>query len=215
MPGVDGGSGAGGMLGARQGDARWPNRGSWWVATGWLALLGRRMTRFCASITTPSGGCRCATSAGSTNASASKSWATILRKRPAFRDAFDGFDPEAVALYGEADVRRLMSNEGIVRNGLKIRAAITNAAATVRLREQGGLAAFVWSFQPDSTPMPRTPEEIPTKSPESEALAAALKREGFVFVGPTTMFALMSAVGLVDVHLMGSHRRGSSGLWPA
>lgn len=143
------------------------------------------------------------------------SWATILRKRPAFRDAFDGFDPEAVALYGEADVRRLMSNEGIVRNGLKIRAAITNAAATVRLREQGGLAAFVWSFRPDSTPMPRTPEEIPTKSPESEALAAALKREGFVFVGPTTMFALMSAVGLVDVHLMGSHRRGSSGLWPA
>ena len=196
MPGVDGGSGAGGMLGARQGDARWPNRGSWWVATGWLALLGRRMTRFCASIT-------------------GLSWATILRKRPAFRDAFDGFDPEAVALYGEADVRRLMSNEGIVRNGLKIRAVITNAAATVRLREQGGLAAFVWSFQPDSTPMPRTPEEIPTKSPESEALAAALKREGFVFVGPTTMFALMSAVGLVDVHLMGSHRRGSSGLWPA
>ena len=142
-------------------------------------------------------------------------WIMILRRREAFRAAFSGFDPETVAGFGEEEVTRLMADTGIIRNEMKIRAAITNAAATVRLREQGGLAAFVWSFRPDSTPMPRTPEEIPTKSPESEALAAALKREGFVFVGPTTMFALMSAVGLVDVHLMGSHRRGSSGLWPA
>ncbi|MCK0111211.1 DNA-3-methyladenine glycosylase I [Ornithinimicrobium sp. F0845] len=141
------------------------------------------------------------------------SWATILRKRPAFRAAFDNFDPDVVAAYGESDVQRLMGDAGIVRNLAKIRATITNAAATVRLREQGGLAEFIWSFQPDRTPEPRTPDEIPTTSPESLALAKALRREGFAFVGPTTMFALMEAVGIVDTHLVGSHRRGTSGVW--
>lgn len=142
------------------------------------------------------------------------SWATILRKRPAFRAAFDDFDPDAVADYGEADVERLMADSGIVRNLAKIRATIGNAAATVRLREQGGLAEFVWSFQPATTPEPTSYEEIPTTSPESVALAKTLRREGFSFVGPTTMFALMEAIGIVDTHLMGSHRRGSSGVWP-
>ncbi len=142
------------------------------------------------------------------------SWATILRKRPAFRAAFDDFDPDAVAGYDETDVERLMGDAGIVRNRRKIDATITNARATVALREDGGLADFVWSFQPGTTPAPRTPEEVPTRSAESVALAKALRGKGFVFVGPTTMFALMEAVGIVDTHLVTSHRRGSSGVWP-
>ena len=143
------------------------------------------------------------------------SWATILRKRPAFRAAFDEFDPERVARYGETDIERLMADPGIVRNRAKILAAIANANATIRLREKGGLAEFVWSFQPAETPAPRTFAEIPTKSPESEALSKALRKEGFAFVGPTTMYALMEAIGIIDTHLVGSHRRGSSGVWPA
>jgi len=145
------------------------------------------------------------------------SWATILRKRPAFRAAFDDFDPEAVAGYGEADVERLMADAGIVRNRAKVLATLTNARATLALREdpEGDLAAFVWSFQPADTPRPRNYAEVPTTSPESLALSKALKRKGFAFVGPTTMYALMEAVGIVDTHLLGSHRRGSSGVWPA
>jgi len=142
------------------------------------------------------------------------SWATILRKRPAFRAAFAGFDPESVAAFTDADVDRLLADAGIVRNRLKIRAAITNARATADLRERGGLVDVVWSFQPDATPAPRTITDIPTSSPESVALAKALRREGFVFVGPTTMYALMEAIGMVDTHLVTSHRRGSSGVWP-
>lgn len=141
------------------------------------------------------------------------SWATILRKRPAFRTAFDGFDPEVVAAYGDGDVERLMGDAGIVRNHAKILATIGNAAATVRLREDGGLVDLVWSFQPEQTPRPRTVAEVPTRSPESLALSKALHARGFSFVGPTTMYALMEAVGIVDTHLLDSHRRGSSGIW--
>lgn len=141
------------------------------------------------------------------------SWATVLRKRPAFREAFAGFDPEVVAGFDEADVDRLLADARIIRNRRKILAAITNARATVALRDKGGLAEFIWSFQPEETPAPRTMAEVPTASPESVALATALKKEGFVFVGPTTMFALMESVGVVDTHLIGSHRRGSSGVW--
>lgn len=141
------------------------------------------------------------------------SWATILRKRPAFRAAFAGFDADAVAGFGEADVARLLDDAGIVRNRRKIDATIGNARATVALREQGGLAALVWSFQPDATPVPRTYADVPTQSPESIALSKALKRHGFAHVGPTTMYALMEAVGVIDTHLVGSHRRGSSGVW--
>ena len=143
------------------------------------------------------------------------SWATILRKRPAFREAFAGFDPEAVAAFGDDDEARLMADAGIVRNRAKIRATITNAQATVALRERGGLGQLIWSFQPESTPQPRSMAEAPTQSPESKAMSKALKKEGFVFVGPTTMYALMSAIGMVDLHPMGSHRRGSSGIWTA
>lgn len=141
------------------------------------------------------------------------SWATILRKREAFREAFLDFHPESVAAFTESDVERLMLDAGIVRNRLKIRAAITNAKATIALREEGGLVEFVWSFQPDSTPAPRTLAEIPTTSPESIALSKALRKKGFAFVGPTTMYALMEAVGIIDTHLVDSHRRGTSGVW--
>ncbi|GAA1789557.1 DNA-3-methyladenine glycosylase I [Leucobacter iarius] len=143
------------------------------------------------------------------------SWATILRKRPAFRTAFDGFDPDLIAAYGDQDVERLLADAGIVRNRQKILAAIGNARATIALREDVGLPALIWSFQPDETPRPRRFEEIPTTSPESVALSKELRRRGFAFVGPTTMFALMEAIGIIDTHLIGSHRRGSSGVWPA
>ncbi len=142
------------------------------------------------------------------------SWATILRKRPAFREVFAGFDPDAVAAFGEADVERLMADARIVRNRRKIEATIQNARATIALREQGGLADFVWSFQPTETPRPTDHSEVPTVSPESVALSKALRAKGFAFVGPTTMFALMEAIGIVDTHLVTSHRRGSSGIWP-
>lgn len=141
------------------------------------------------------------------------SWATILRKRPAFREAFAGFDPEVVARFDEADEQRLLADAGIVRNRAKIAATITNARATLDLRERGGLVDLVWSYRPEDTPRPRTAAEVPTRSPESVALSKRLRKEGFAFVGPTTMFALMEAVGIVDTHLLGSHRRGSSGVW--
>ncbi|MGH3510574.1 MAG: DNA-3-methyladenine glycosylase I [Nocardioidaceae bacterium] len=143
------------------------------------------------------------------------SWATILRKRPAFRAAFENFEPDRVAGFREGDVERLMQDPGIVRNRRKIDATIANARATVRLRERGGLPDLVWSFRPARTPTPTTYAEVPASSPESAALAKALREHGFTFVGPTTMFALMEAVGVVDTHLLGSHRRGSSGLWNA
>ena len=143
------------------------------------------------------------------------SWATILRKRPAFRAAFADFDPEKVAAFTEADIDRLLGDAGIVRNRAKVLATIANAQATLTLRADGGLAELVWSYQPERTPVPSTPAEVPTTSAESVALTKELRRRGFRFVGPTTMFALMEAIGLVDTHLVGSHRRGCSGLWAA
>lgn len=143
------------------------------------------------------------------------SWATILRKRPAFRAAFDGFDPDAVAAYGEADMERLLADEAIVRNRRKITATITNARAAVALRdgEHGDLAALFWAYQPEVTPAPRDQAEVPSQSPESAALAGELRARGFTFVGPVNVFACMAAIGIVDTHLVGSHRRGCSGLW--
>ena len=141
------------------------------------------------------------------------SWATILRKRENFRAAFDGFDPERVAAYDERDVERLVADVGIVRNRAKVEATIRNAGATLSLRDDGGLPDLVWSFRPARTPMPRTFADVPTTSEESKALAKELKRRGFAFVGPTTAHALMEAVGVVDTHLLDSHRRGSSGVW--
>jgi DNA-3-methyladenine glycosylase I len=141
------------------------------------------------------------------------SWVTILRKRPAFRAAFADFNPDTVAAFTEDDVERLLQDPGIVRNRLKIRAAVTNAQATIALRDEGGLVDFVWQFQPSATPTPLTYADVPTQSPESVALSKALRKKGFAFVGPTTMFALMEAIGMVDTHLLDSHRRGTSGVW--
>jgi len=142
------------------------------------------------------------------------SWLVVLRKRPAFREAFAGFDPERVAAFDDDDVARLLGDARIVRNAAKIRATIGNARATLALRADGGLVELVWSARPERTPVPRTTDEVPTTIPESVALARELRRRGFRFVGPTTVFALMEAVGIVDTHLVGSHRRGASGVWP-
>lgn len=140
------------------------------------------------------------------------SWSTILAKRENFRAAFADFDPEVVADYAEADIDRLLGNAGIIRHRGKISATINNARATLALREQGGLPALIWSFKPEVTPVPETLDQVPTRSTESAALARRLKAEGFRFVGPTTAFALMEAIGMVDTHLVGSHRRGTSGV---
>ncbi len=136
------------------------------------------------------------------------SWLTILRKRPAFRTAFAGFDPRALSLLTEHDVDRLMTHAGIVRHRRKIEAAITNGRAAAALLErdgEGALDRLFWSFAPPTPPAaaPATLGEVPTTTPESTALASALKRAGFVFVGPTTAYAAMQACGLVNDHLTG------------
>jgi DNA-3-methyladenine glycosylase I len=129
------------------------------------------------------------------------SWITILRKRPAFRAAFAGFSIDAVAEFGADDEARLLADAGIVRNRAKIAAAIGNARAAQRVPE--GLSALLWSFAP-TTPRPRpaTLADVPATSPESTAMARELKRRGFVFVGPTTAYALMQATGMVDDHVV-------------
>lgn len=208
------------------------------------------------------------------------SWRTILARREAFRRAFEGFDPERVASFNEQDVARLLEDEGIIRNERKIRAVISNAKLTLRMRElaaasdsfpaegiplpliasssapneagrteppqaevpctvrrrgrtlsieelermrertlpdgtrvPGGLPAWLWSFAPNETIAPRTLEEIPTDTAESAVLAKSFKALGGVFLGPVTAYALMCAVGMVDAHLLDSHRRGCSGLF--
>ena len=140
------------------------------------------------------------------------SWLTILRKRAGFRAAFSGFDPEVVAGFDEADIERLMSDDRIVRNPAKIVAAVTNAQALVKLRDVEGeqaLDRLIWWFAPDGVRQaPRTLADVPSTTPESAALAKALKRHGFVFVGPTTAYATMQAAGVVDDHLARCVARG-------
>jgi DNA-3-methyladenine glycosylase I len=134
------------------------------------------------------------------------SWITILRKRPAFRAAFDGFDPAVVAGYGAAEVDRLMMDAGIVRNRAKIDAAIGNARLVTELAD-GELDALMWSFAPDDpTPRRLSMADIPAVTAESEAMSKALRKRGFRFVGPTTMYALMQSAGMVDDHLAGCWR---------
>ena len=128
------------------------------------------------------------------------SWITILRKRPAFRSAFAGFAIDAVAAFGADDEARLMADASIVRNRAKIAAAVRNARAAQELPE--GLSELLWSFAPgDGRPRPATLADVPATSPESVAMAKELKRRGFVFVGPTTAYALMQATGMVDDHV--------------
>jgi DNA-3-methyladenine glycosylase I len=134
------------------------------------------------------------------------SWLTILRKRDNFRSAFANFDPDAVARFGDADVERLLADAGIVRNRAKIEATIANAKATVALREDGPtLPELVWErYRPPPRPAPpQTFADVPSQTPQTVALAKELKRRGFRFVGPTTLYALMQACGVVDDHLAG------------
>jgi DNA-3-methyladenine glycosylase I len=135
------------------------------------------------------------------------SWLTILRKRTGFRQAFDDFDPEKVAAYGPADVERLLADAAIVRNRRKIDATIANAQAALDLPD--GLAALVWHYADPDAPAPKTSADVPATTSGSEALAKELKGHGFRHVGPTTVYALMQACGLVDDHLQGCHRRGA------
>ncbi|MBA3575858.1 MAG: DNA-3-methyladenine glycosylase I [Pseudonocardiales bacterium] len=140
------------------------------------------------------------------------SWLTILRKRPAFRAAFGGFAPATVAAYGGGDVARLLADRGIVRNRAKIEATLSNARAVLALDVP--LADLMWEHAPDPAghPAPVTSADVPAVTAESTALAAELKRRGFRFVGPTTAYALMQAVGMVDGHLAGCFARGAVAL---
>ena len=142
------------------------------------------------------------------------SWAVILRKREGFRAAFDGFEPSRVAAYGEPERERLMADAGIVRNRAKIDATIANARALLAVRDADGpgeFARFVRSFAPDERPAPTSYAEVPGQTPESLALSKALKKRGFSFVGPTTAYALMQALGLVNDHLEGCFARERRG----
>ena len=127
------------------------------------------------------------------------SWLTILRKRDHFRAAFSGFDPALVAVYGPADVERLLADPGIVRNRAKIEAAIANARVVAELGQD--FADLVLAFAQPERPRPATVADVPSQTPESVALAKLLKQHGIRFFGPTTAYALMQAVGLVDDHL--------------
>ncbi len=137
------------------------------------------------------------------------SWITILRRRGDFREAFEGFSPTAVAALGDDDIERLMLDARIIRNRAKIQATIGNARALLRLQAaegDGALDRLVWSHAPVPRPRPASLAEIPATTAESTALSTALKRAGFRFVGPTTMYALMQSAGLVDDHVVGCWR---------
>lgn len=137
------------------------------------------------------------------------SWLTILRKRESFRKAFRGFDPKIVAKFTKRDVSRLLKDESIVRHRGKIEAAIQNAKCTLDVQQQfGSLATFIWSFRPEAATArtskpPRRTSEIKSSTQESEALSQALRKRGFKFVGPTTMYAAMQSLGLVNDHFEG------------
>ena len=136
------------------------------------------------------------------------SWITILRKRENFRTAFHGFDAERVARYSARDIERLMSDAGIVRNKAKIEATIENAQAYLRLKERTSLGKFLWEFL-DGKPViheRRTMRDIPPETPQSKAISKALKKEGFRFVGPTTVYAFMQSTGFVNDHIVDCHR---------
>lgn len=134
-------------------------------------------------------------------------WITVLRKRPAFREVFHGFDPERVAAMDEHDVQRLLDDARIIRHRGKIEATISNAGAYLdMLDDVGPLDAHVWSFRPDDAAVrPADLQRVPSETAESKALSRDLKRRGWRFVGPTTCYAFMQAMGLVDDHVAGCH----------
>ncbi len=131
------------------------------------------------------------------------SWLIILRKRENFRRAFSGFDVDKVARFTDADVQRLLADQGIVRNRAKIESTIANARAVADLGSPEDLSELLWSFAPPPRPRPADLSEIPSVTAESKAMARELKRRGFRFVGPTTAYALMQATGMVDDHISG------------
>ena len=142
-------------------------------------------------------------------AQAGLSWQTILRKRQNYRKAFDGFDIEKVAAYGDEDVARLLSDEGIVRNKLKVNSAIQNAKAVLDVQKEfGSFDAYNWSFVGGNSKQNarKTMSDIPAVSPESEAMSKDLKKRGFKFVGPTIIYAYMQATGMVNDHVVGCFR---------
>ena len=141
------------------------------------------------------------------------SWITILRKRAAFRTAFHEFAPERIARYGSKDIARLMADAGIVRNRLKIEATIDNARAYLELKQRISLGAFLWGLLDDRPADNRvkTTKEIQAETPASKTLSKALKAEGFRFVGPTTLYAFMQSVGMVNDHLVTCHRHKACG----
>jgi DNA-3-methyladenine glycosylase I len=131
-------------------------------------------------------------------------WITILRKREHFRQAFRGFEPAVVTRFGARDVRRLLADAGIVRHQGKIEAAIHNAARVLELRREcGSFTRYIWRYEPRPRAAPRGRAGIPAETPASRALAADLRMRGFRFVGPTTVYAFMQAMGLVNDHLAG------------
>lgn len=133
------------------------------------------------------------------------SWITILRKRPRFREVFAGFDADAIAAFGPDDVERLMQDAGIIRNRAKIEATISNARILQEM-PAGAFDELMWSFAPPARPRPVALAEVPAVTPASEDMSRALRRRGFRFVGPTTMYALMQSTGMVDDHVAGCHR---------
>jgi len=142
-------------------------------------------------------------------------WITILRKREHFRAAFRGFDPVLVTRFGARDVRRLLSDPGIVRHRGKIEAAIHNAARVLEVRREfGSFSRYIWSYAPRPRAAPRGRAGIPAVTPASRMLAADLRQRGFRFVGPTTVYAFMQAMGLVNDHLAGCHFREVSRTLP-
>lgn len=138
------------------------------------------------------------------------SWITVLRKREAFRRSFAGFDPSVVATYGEPEIEAMLGDASIIRHRGKIEAAINNAHATLAAQEKfGSLAALVWSVEPSrrGRPVPQVLGDVPAVTPESSALSKLLRKEGFRFVGPTTMYAAMQSLGVVNDHAAGCHVR--------
>jgi len=136
------------------------------------------------------------------------SWITILRKRDAFREAFDGFDPEIMARYNARKLASLMKNEGIVRNKLKIEASVTNAQAYLALSEKQDFSSYLWSFVGDK-PLQnrfRSRKDVPAATPLAETISKDLKKRGFRFCGPTIVYAFMQACGLVNDHMVNCHR---------
>jgi len=131
------------------------------------------------------------------------SWALILRKRDGMRDAFAGFDPDAVARFGARDVKRLLGDERVIRNRRKLEAIVQNANATVAMRGDVPLPDLVWSFRRRTPAAPRGYADLVSLNTESKELARELKRRGFAFVGPTTVYSTMQAVGVVNDHLAG------------